>query len=196
MQRQAFKVVTELSTLGLLKDRLRLSEAFLRNESAREIDVGGERVGGTTQSLPAGPLCLRKLPQRQVLPNQPTISIGTLRITVDDLPVGLRCFVQFSCDTRVGLRHDRQPLALAGALPEVERLGKIFARSPALRHAFVLVANCVVSPGEVWVTLNSMLQQSQSCGRVLFSETQTLCFHSLERRCGGLSERRVEFLHR
>src|SRR5260370_30906441 len=153
----------------------------MRNARAREIDVGGERVGGATQSVPTGPLCLGKLPQRQVLPNQPTISIGTLRITVDDLLVGLRRLVQFPCDTRVVLRHDRQPLALAGALPELERLGKILARPPDLPHAFVLVANCVVSPGEVWVTLNSMLQESQSCGRVLFAETPTIGFKSLER---------------
>src|SRR5437879_11732454 len=103
VQREALEVITQLSSLGLLKDQPRVRRALQGNKRAREVNVGDERVGGKTQSLAAGLLCLLKLPQRQVLPNQSTVGVGTSRITANDLPVRLRCLVQFPGDTRVVL---------------------------------------------------------------------------------------------
>jgi hypothetical protein len=81
---------------------------------------------------------------------------GTARVALDPLLTGLCRLRQLPGYVFVVVDSgDTQPFSLAGMLPQLERLGVIFAGASYLTHGVVLGADCLISLGKIRVEFDA-----------------------------------------
>src|SRR5208282_2549902 len=90
---------------------------------------------------------------------------GFPRVALHLFLISLRRFIQFSSYIPIVRSGDRQPLALAGMVAQLERPGVVLHGPSHLAERVKIAAYYSVAQGKIRVELDSTLMVCQACAR-------------------------------